>query len=242
MNLTLDIETLPPIPPSGRSAEQGVEWIREYLLDAGLYEAPEPHPSEAAHAKWASKLDKTWRALSLDPLHGRILCIGYAIDTCTPETIYNASGSIEGERDLLQTFATMLHRRCGSTGIRSLNWYGWNHISFDLPFLMVRGLRHDMASELCRWLPWGEAPWKMRRAIDIYRAYVGPRWRPKGGLKDYARTLLHARRAPDGGIADGSVVLDQWVAGHHEQICEYCAGDVINTRKLAIMAKQAGMY
>jgi hypothetical protein len=207
--LYIDIETLPAgpeveVPPVKAPANyKDPEKIAAYI---------EEHREEA------------YRATSLDPLLGRLLAVGVALDEGDPIVFYNESGT--GEIALLNALeaqVTEWEKACHGP----LHWVGHNIEGFDLRWLYYRACRYACFS-LSRSIPW--LPFQRPYRIDTMALAGGPT-RERVSLAKLAAYFYGITEKSDTGIT-GAQVYQAWLDGRHEEIRAYCADDVKLARKL----------
>ena len=217
MPLILDIETVPlaaamdaPYPKDDRHP-------------------PANYKSEEAIAKWRATDEQKWaderaKECSLNPRLGRILCIG------TSDGTWMAREEAD-EADVLRTFWQSVDTHHGQV----VTWNG----SWDLRFILMRSLYHNVSptisgSIISAWFKkYTTAPHFDAKAILL-------NWdvRISGeGLDRWAKFFGLAGKL--GGIS-GADVYPLYLAGHFDEIGEYCAQDVAATQ--AIYERIKGVY
>ncbi len=250
MRLLIDIETVPedaepgmtaPPPECWRYAfEAQPEARRKRLTGRGINSwtsaltAPSAELSELA-ADLRAVHDAAWerlRAASLDPMRGRVLCLGIAEDDRDAEVW-------TGEE------VEILSRLSGLAASLSLGpnpeWRLVVHnAGFDLPFLAARAIRHGydrLAGELHEPLakPWDRFVTDTATAWPV-TTYAGRRT-GSARLDDVARHLGIDRAANP---IDGSQVLDRYLAGDLEAIVAHCRDDVRVLRLVYAAERRCG--
>ena len=218
MYLYVDIETLPAadresVPaPKAPSNYKDPEKIAAYI---------EEHREEA------------YRATALDPLAGRILCIGYAFDDEPAAVLYADDGD---EEALIARFADVVHE-AATRAHGSLGFVGHNLAGFDLRFLWFRALAYGEHS-LARALPWHvwQRPWLSDTMI-----IAGGPTRERVSLAKLA-SYFHLGGKGEG--MSGAEVYPAYLRGEHDRIREYCRRDVELVREvhniLAVSEKKPG--
>ena len=205
----IDIETLPCADPARVPAPRA----------PANYKDPEKIAAYIEEARAGA-----WRETSLDPLLGRVFCIGVAVDTEPVEVLYDVEGN--AERELIGQLAAVVNK-AHEAGRYSFWWVGHNISGFDLRWLWFRAVKYGF-SDLARLLPYQR--WQRAMVQDTLQIAQGADWSGKGlGL---ARLSEYFDLGDKGEGLDGSKVFDAWVAGEHDRIRAYCAADVELSRKL----------
>lgn len=209
--LSLDLETLPTAdalalpypedertPPSNYGAEAREKW------------------REKDRAAWEQERIKTY---SLSPLYGRVCAIGLAWEDATGEvaTAHMRAETEAEEPEMLREFWAQAH---GADCLVT-----WNGMDFDVPFLLVRSLVHDLD------VPFDGRSLTRRYAqhphYDVKQVITGWNTRGKGSLDDY----LRAFRLPTK-TAHGSEVYGMAQRGEWQAIGDYAAADAAATLAL----------
>ena len=203
--LFLDIETIPcenpaDVPPvKAPSNYKDPEKIAAYIAE---------HAADAH------------RSTSLDPLLGRILCIGYAVDgqpvECTPIESFADEAVILCKLDEVV-------RIMAANG--PIHFCGHNLAAFDLPFLWLRAVKYGF-HDLARRLPYHQ--YQRPYLLDTMIAAGGPS-RDRFSLDKLARYFGIGAKSE--GIS-GREIWEAYKAGRAAEIAEYCKHDVDLTRKL----------
>lgn len=154
------------------------------------------------------------RKEALDPLKGKILCLGYAFDDQAPEII---SGS---EKEIISIFTSKL-QNFGEKHL-TIQPVGHNIKNFDMEWLMHRAIKYKRPI-LYRYL-------KNCVVLDTSELFVFNKYGRKYYSLDSLLKYYEIGGKPEG--IDGSKVFDYWVDGRLEEIYNYCASDVIQTREL----------
>ncbi len=176
--------------------------------------------------------EEYWRRGSLNPMRGRVLCVGLCSDDQPPTVLWD-----EDERALLEQLQELL-LKVETAGYRPLvtTWHG---SGFDIPFLIRRALHwglYDLARILHRR--------KMRyHPGDLMNVWKMDQWNrtkgePHAKLDDVCAFLGIGR--PDNPIG-GADVLDRYLAGDHDAIRAHVAADVEDLRKVCRVLEAAGM-
>lgn len=167
---------------------------------------------------WAQERAKT---CSLSPRLGRVLCVGMA--TPGDEQVYYAATE-DAEREVLRSFwDEMMPDGMPS---KAVTWNG----SWDLRFLVVRslllGVTIPVDAHIVRsWAKPHNTVWH----ADVKRALVGDGIVKGEGLDEWAQAFGLPGKT-DGW--SGASVYPAYLEGRHDEIREYCAGDVFATRDL----------
>jgi predicted PolB exonuclease-like 3'-5' exonuclease len=167
----------------------------------------------------AEREPTAWRDTSLDPLVGRILCIGVAVNEGEPVVIHevDADGQPD-ERAMLVRLAEVVPE----TGPV---WVGHNLAAFDLRWIYYRARKFGLP--FADRVPFDK--WS-KRVQDTADLALGPN--PRGdtiGLEALARFFGLPGKPDD---VSGADVWDLWRAGRVAEILDYCAGDVRMTREV----------
>ena len=210
-NLFIDIETLPTDNPAA------IERVKAKLSAPSNYKDPEKIAAYIENEA-ESAVGKT----GLSGLFGRVLCICYAFDDSQVETLY--LDDFDSEFSMLNEFRS----HCVDGLAREQSYcihrlIGHNALGFDVPFLsqrmMVNGLKPLFRH--------GVKPWDM--SVDDTMLMFA------SGSKNYASLddlcLAFGIDSPKTGL-DGSQIAQAYAEGRHNEIKEYCAGDVIATRQV----------
>jgi len=163
---------------------------------------------------WAQERAKT---CSLSPRLGRVLCVGMAAPG--DEQVYYAATE-DAEREVLRSFWDEVNE------YKVVTWNG----SWDLRFLVVRslllGVTIPVDAHIVR--SWAK-PYNTVWHVDVKRALVGDGVVKGEGLDEWAQAFGLPGKT-DGWT--GASVYPAYLEGRHDEIREYCAGDVFATRDL----------
>lgn len=210
----LDIET-GPLPMAKR------EFARPKIEDIKLGNLKDPAKIAAKQAEVMAEFEAGTDA-ALDPLLGRVLLIGYAIDSEPYQAIHD-----EDEGDMLLTFLNVL-KELDKDEKHNLRIVGHNVVGFDGPFLVRRGFVMD-----ARWPAWlvGDlAQYRPQRWVDTMRIW---------GLGDRQAFTKLERLCGAFGIpvknssagVTGATFSEHW--RHNKEACiDYNRDDVEATRQL----------
>jgi DNA polymerase elongation subunit (family B) len=163
---------------------------------------------------------------SLLPMYGSVLSIGWAIDDLSASCIVGDPWGPAAEADVLAQFLRVLAEANRTAAMRKSLWWlvGHNINGFDIPFLKVRALKHNLP-QLCRGLgKASEKPWESR-AVDTMTLWPGQRERIPGlsGLQNIAAFL--GVPTQDGGIM-GNAIADAYRAGNRDAVIHHQISDI----------------
>lgn len=237
-HIFIDIETLPDLRPGAReafikAATESVKapstYTKEQLAaDLGITDKDEIKftAKDSLAAQWAVKVgpsmaetigDEAWRKTSFDATQGQILMIGVAFDDNQPAVITG------NEAEILYKFHSWLEGVYSSVNHGRPRFVGHNLIDFDLPFIFRR-------SAILGIKPHPIFPVMPSRYSDsVYDTMVA--WAGFNG-RIKLDALLTALGFDGKGNIDGSMVYDYYSAGRIDELCDYCAKDVDDTRKV----------
>lgn len=201
--LFLDIETLP-------ASEESLETLR-MLFD-------KKH-KEFDQEKFNEFLEKT----NFDGAFGRVLCIGYAVDSDSPQNFYNENN----EKETLRQFWEMVSAI--STEPRNpqypdygVQFIGHNVMDFDLRFIyqrsIVLGVKPSYEINFARY--------RSYPVFDTMKEWS--KWSNSSAGLEYLALALGIPSPKDG--IDGSQVAEFYKQGKINDILEYCKRDVETTR------------
>lgn len=217
--LALDIETLPlaqslaiPYPEAERTP-------------------PSNYGVEAAE-KWRVKDRAAWevdrlKQYALSPLYGRVCAVGMAWHDAEGElaTEFLVAQTEDAEPTLLREFWEM----ASAADLLAT----WNGHSFDIPFLLLRSLIHDVA------VPFNGSDLTRRYAqhthYDVKQVVTGWDTRGKGSLDDYLTAFGMPTKT-----AHGSEVYGMAQRGEWDAIGQYAAADAAAT--LALYEKVSRVF
>lgn len=220
MKLFLDIETIPGQEPELR------ERIAKDILPPGNIK------KEDTIAKWYEEVkpglvEKAWRDTALDPTHGEIICIGFAVDDKEPIMTYRELD--DPEIKLLIVFYEKLADALRDPNLPKLFrrpiWIGHRITDFDLRFIWIRSVINRVHSPIK--IPYNVKPW-LDGVYDTHYEWVGMN-RNISGSQDAIAKALGMRGKTD---MDGSKVWDMVKAGKIEKVAEYCKDDVLQNRDI----------
>jgi len=227
VNLYLDIETIPdgspdyegiPDPASIVVMHEEVEPDKrlknpeKIAADIERKRAALQDERREAATKARDAIDQHWKIGSLEPLRGRVLCVGIAVEDGGPKVLMEDTE--EATLELLER--GLVHYRAKAGG--RLRIWTWNGGRFDRPFLARRALKHrlyDLASMMRVAKPW--------EADDLYSVWGMGNQRSRGSLDAVCDFLGIGR---DNNPISGADVLDRYQAGDLDAIREHCIDDV----------------
>lgn len=177
-----------------------------------------------AREKWREKDRQAWeqdriKQYSLSPLYGRLCAIGLAWEDATGDECQRAilAPTEAEEPDLLREFWETAE---GADCLVS-----WNGFSFDIPFLLIRSMIHDIA------IPFEGRELTRRYSVhphyDVKQVITGWDTRGKGSLDEYLAAF-----GMDGKVRHGSEVYGMAQRGEWQAIGEYAADDAAKTLAL----------
>ena len=235
MDVYLDIETIPdgscpPPPPAvdpGRledlqppSHYRDPDKIAAWREDAWVRHV---RACMEAHVAAVTAAQQEWARGSLDPLRGRVLCVGI----CTgdrPVTVLTGE-----EADVLAQLETGLIRAAERDRVKI---WTWNGNGFDRPFLAKRALRHGRLQ-----LAFAMRVAKRWDAGDLMEVWAMGDTRSRATL-DAVAAFLGIDRS-DNPIS-GADVLTRYQAGDLDAIVAHCRDDVETLRQIHLRMQAAG--
>jgi hypothetical protein len=186
--------------------------------------------SQAAHQAACAATREEWAKGSLNPMKGRVLCVGVASGTRPPTVIMR-----EDERQVLEELQAGLLAltKPGPDGYgKRLKVWTWNGNGFDRPFLAKRALRHGLHP-----LAGMMRIQKKYDAGDLMEVWSMGDRRGAAKLDDVAAFLGIDRS--DNPIG-GAQVLKTHLAGGAETIAAHCRDDVATLRAVHEHMRAAG--
>ena len=205
IRLFLDIETL----PADESLRQQIEVD---IAPPGNISRPE-RIEQWIQDERPQEVEKRYRATALRGHAGRILCIGYVMETQQDLTEGVLSGD---EADILRDFWTLA---------KEVDFFvGFNVLDFDLKFIVQRSIILGVR-------PGIDLSFNRFRNDQVYDVMVERDMcgRERISLDNLARAM--GIQSPKGDI-DGSQVYDYYLAGRLDEIYEYCLRDVRATAEI----------
>ncbi|HEX4935787.1 MAG TPA: ribonuclease H-like domain-containing protein [Gemmatimonadaceae bacterium] len=175
-----------------------------------------------------------WQSTSLEPLYGRVLCVGIAVDDRDPVVLWEPT-----------EVATLERLEAGLSRYPDAQLIAHNGLRFDYRFVWARAVVHglyDLARRVYAPRPWGD-----RVRLDTLAAWQGADNRARGSLRALGRAL-GVELPPDD--LEGADVPPLWhehgVIGHPERdaaisrIRQHVISDVIVLREIADRLRLAG--
>ncbi len=216
MDLYIDIETVPVQRPELRSELAAAVKPPATLKKA---ESIEKWQQEERPAAEVEAIERT----SFDGAYGQVCCIGWAIGDGPARSLVVADLSAEEEQRVLREWFAAIKASAAETHGRRPTFIGFNHLSFDLPFLWKRAVVHGVRPPV--WWPSDAKPWS-DHVFDCMTAW--------SGLKDRISMdrLCRVLGIPGKDGISGADVWPMAQAGRWAEIAEYCASDVERTRAL----------
>ena len=214
--LFLDIETLPAI-----------HWDEERRAAYAVKKVPANYKKPEAIQKWMdSKGSKLWQETSLNPLHGRLCCVSFALDGDDPVLLW--ADTPEDERAALETLYEAINAN-------SPRLVAHNGFRFDFPWLRTRAMAHGMyglAQRLKKGKPWAST------LVDTYYSWTEGARTP-GNMTDLCELL----GIEDNDTISGADVYRLWATGDdadRKLIGDHCVQDVIKLRALFLKLRRGG--
>ena len=202
----LDLETLPAI-----HWDEGRRRLYATKKIPANYKKPE------ATEKWmATKGSKLWQETSLNPLHGRLCCVCYALDDAEPVLLW--ADTPEMEREALEHVAEVIQRN-------SPRLVAHNGFRFDFPYLRARAMAlgmYGLAIRLRKGKPWAST------LVDTYYSWTEGARTP-GNMTDLCELL----GIEDNDTISGADVYRLWATGEDADralIGDHCLQDVVKLR------------
>jgi 3'-5' exonuclease len=211
MNIYLDIETIPSQDPALFAK------FRAEVTAPATYkkqESIDEWMTQNADRVAQEQVDKT----SFDPAHGHICTISWAGEDGEPDVLHAVT--VNDEARIIRGFFA---------SIPSDTWakptFVGHYISgFDLRFLLCRAV--VLGVHIPAVIPRDPKPWD-KGVFDTMTAWAGAR-----GTIGMDRLCEALGLEGKGGGLDGSQVAQAWKDGRHDEIAEYCKGDVERTRAI----------
>ena len=213
----IDIETIPSQKPEARDE------IAKAISVPGNISKPE------TIAKWHAEkkplaIEDAWRKTSFNGDRGEVVCIAWAYNDETPESVQrDVNGS---EAELLGAFFSNIAKNMKSMH-RLPTFIGHNVRDFDLRFLWHRAVILGVKPEVS--LPHNVRPGD-DRIYDTMTEWAG--WGGKISLDRLCRALGIPLKGSElgGEEIDGSKVWDFVEAGRIDEVVAYCRADVERVR------------
>jgi hypothetical protein len=221
----LDVESVPP-PEECRSLIKP-EVVRKLCRKTSIAFTNE---QEAEQQNSTGCTDEQFRLLALHAEYGRVLAIGMIVEQdwqvvhCGMLGRERPSGQFHlNEGRTLRAFWKMLNDFNVSRDLI----IGNNVMDFDLPFLYKRSRINRIHPSIL----FSFARYKSAPIYDTMREWA--HWNPRAtyiSLVELADILKVGMTKSEG--MDGSRVYDEFLAGHHDRIAEYCLQDVRMVRAI----------
>lgn len=182
-----------------------------------------------ARAEFLQGIDKT---MSTDLCLCQICTfVGIAYDTQTDEVVFETNahwplGDTTEEYDVVHGGIEFINK-CLATKIPLVSFNG---VGFDLPIVWFSALRNDVP------FPWHRfekitKKWGTPAHYDLLLCLINYNYTKMAGKKlDFFLRMFGLGSKMEG--IDGSKVYENWKAGNHETILEYCRQDVLQTARL----------
>jgi len=161
------------------------------------------------------KLQEAWAKQALNPLKGEIICIGYAVDDETPESL------IGSEEDIVCEFEDVLNELVYAKLI------GYNVLGFDFPWLYLRAVKYNLPI-LKNYLPTKKSDTSY---LDLMQQVSSTLYGKDSYMSMKDVCGFFGINVKDNGM-DGSMVHQAYLDGRIKEIAEYCKQDVEAARKL----------
>lgn len=215
----IDIETLP------------ADWDDHEKMRHARWSVPKNITKQATREKWiAENLDEAHRKTSLESTQGRILCVGWCLESEPDEVLVAVSdGTVASEDEMLGKLEKSLREHRPATIVAH------NGVRFDFRWLRNRALLHGRYGLARRFFQ--SKPWDTHLA-DTYAAWVAPDRSGRGKLTDVCRFLGIEVLADE---IDGSQVYDRWLAGDMGAIITHVHADVLALRDLDRVLCRGGL-
>lgn len=213
-DIVLDIESLPT------DRADVIKMLAESIKPPATYKKPESIAAWMEENK-AAELDALHRKTALDGAFGRVCCIGWANDDCTPRSL------IGDEPMILSNFSDYLGSLDGDK--YTTLFIGHNIAGFDLRFLVQRYIVNRLPVPHLLKHAASAKPWESEKVYDTMCQWAGV------GNRISLDKLCMALSVPTpkDGIT-GATVYDHWLKGNIEGIAEYCKRDVEATRAVSM--------
>ena len=209
--LFIDIETIPTQKPG---------FLDEIM---GTIAPPGNITKQESKDKWmAENADQAakekYLKTSFDGTHGEIVCIGWAVDDASPQTVFRTLG--QSETTLLIDFYEIIKEELQFCPV----YIGHNVLNFDLRFLYHRSVINAIKPPF---LLRQDTRYNGEFVFDTMLAWAG--WGNRISLKNLCAALDVPVKS--NGL-DGSKVWDYVQEGRMDEVAEYCREDVAATREV----------
>ena len=213
-HLFIDIETMPTDRQDVR------DLIASKIAPPGNISKAETIAKWEAESKPAA-IEESVAKTSLDGTFGRVCVIGWAIDNSAALAVSNATN----EGDVLARFAERMD--AARFSVFETCVVGHNVTSFDLRFLVQRYIVHGIKPPAVIARAAQAKPWEAEKVFDTMTQWAGVGNRVS--LEKLCMALGIDSPKTD---IDGSKVAQYVADGRIDEVAEYCAGDVIATRRV----------
>lgn len=221
----LDIETIPSQIPSVREAIDA-----NAQSEIAALVVPKSYTKPDVVAEWLQKnkseiladAQTKYEKCSFDGAANHIVCIGLQIEGLQPVTFAGEGvDAIADEVLLLKAFFGYLGTHISEVRDAPV-WIGHNVIAFDLKIIKQRSMVLGIKPPAC--IPFNAKPW------DLSPFDTMAQWDQKNSVS--LDKICNAFGFDGKGEVSGKDVFPMWKAGKLKEICEYCADDVVLTRKV----------
>jgi len=228
----LDFETIHPYAQNHfwENAKDGRKKVNdEYCLKKYIEYYKERKfgtlPTDKYNKDFETLYDKIGKAMAFDGISAEIVCIGVKIDRDDAYALSYFNHT--GEKEIITHFWEIAERQ-GSTAL----WITKNGLSFDLPFLLMRTMVHDIS--IPAWFKPGNYLRKFttRPHFDVQAVHVN--WYGKGMKLEVMAALMGLDLGYTvEGNCEGSRVGEFWYRKEYKEIDKYCIADVEKTFRIA---------
>ena len=157
-------------------------------------------------------LDKAWMKTALDPLQGRIYCVGVAVNDGEVNVLHG-----KNEKDTLEMLENYLSE------LSYFKVVAHNGNDFDYPFLFFRAIKHGNVS--IRNTFSGKDGTQL---LDSMRIADGTSWKTMKSLDKLCKLIGIKGK----GDITGDMVPKLILEGRGEEVIPYCGEDIANLRKV----------
>lgn len=173
---------------------------------------------EKIQAYRAAKMDTVIDQTALDGTFGEIVCIGFALDNESVQTLTRRPG--KSEADILVTFMELVYN---NTNFRTHPLWVGHNVMFDIRFLWQRFVINKIPMPLA--IPHNAQPWS-QGIFDTMHQWGGKEFRNHG-----LEMLCKVFNLPPKPFKSDSVG-QLWEDGKYDDIATLCAHDVEMVREL----------
>jgi hypothetical protein len=212
--ITIDLETIPSQLP----------WVKEYV-QKDVKPPGNIKKAESIQAWYETKqgaaVQDALNKCSLDGAMNHIICIGFAVDDGEPKTFYCGEDPVNREAPMIKAFYDYVQEECGNYAHK---WIGHHVVGFDLKILRQRSIILGI-----KWPPIMEATFQDKWGELVYDTML--KW--SNDRRDFVSleklALAFGLESPKESMS-GSQVYQYWQADRHQEIMDYCKGDIETTR------------